>query len=150
MVSFGCYLWSWIFSTKIQLSDIPRLNRLSNSSFTNASVFQLFGDFLYTQRLGWNPLVTYDGPIRAYQDERQIRMLSKSIISLTSHGQVRPLTITRSFKMCQVDYEGLRGHVWIIPGSSTRQALHWWNEELPRPVPDVSGNHDSTIKGHLK
>jgi len=30
------------------------------------------------------------------------------------------------------------------------QVLHWWNEELPRPVPDVSGNLDSTIKGHLK
>ncbi len=101
-----------------------------------------------------------------YQDERQIRMLSKSIISLTSHGQVRPFKITRPFKMYQVDNEGLRGHVWIIPVSSTRvksypqlsgsdanlwyQAVHWWNEELPHPVPDVSGNLDSTIKGHLK
>jgi hypothetical protein len=151
MLSFGCYLWFWIFSTNIQLSDIPRLNRLSNSSFTNTRCFnQLFGELLCTQCLGWNPLVTYDGPIRAYQDERQIRLLSKSIIQLTSHGQVRPFKITRPFKMYQVDYEGLRGHVWIIPGSSTRQALHWWNEELPRPVPDVSGNLDSTIKGHFK
>jgi hypothetical protein len=99
-----------------------------------------------------------------YQDERQIRMLSKSIIShLPWSGQTK---ITRPFKMYQVDNEGLRNHVWIIPGSSTRvrsdpqlsgsdanlwyQAVHWWNEELPHPVPDVSGNLDSTIKGHLK
>jgi hypothetical protein len=88
------------------------------------------------------------------------------IYHITSHGQVKPSKITRPFKMYQVDYEGLRGHVWIIPGSSTRvrsdpqlsgsdanlwyQALHWWNEEHPRPFPDVSGNIDSTIKGHLK